>query len=215
MKSKILFLCIMLLTSCNKNHEVKIPLFHISINETTFLKIDETSLNNMKDKNISFPLYIYQENCGTCDIFYTVMKEYIKEENICFPFIYLDEYKEIENYSPSQSMIVIYRNGVISSSFKTEDKVSTLKEMRELMSKYFVDYKKKIKNKTISINENLYNLDLNFYLDEIKEKCLFINEKTFTNYDKLSDYDIENVYFSSSYFIENKIEESISEFDNF
>ena len=157
MKRKILILlaCSLLATSCHEMEydstfieEHVIPLFHYE--GSSFEKEDkieymplEITLKNyhsLLNQKASFPLFVYGEGCGKCDLFSLTLKEYIHNEKVSLPFMTLAEYTKAENHiSISDSSFLFFHQGQLMT-YKTDfDDIPTEKELKEYLNKYTYD----------------------------------------------------------------------------
>ncbi len=145
-KSALLLFPSLLLFSCGRTEENKIPLFtspatsEIVNGEQQYLvnKLYEDDFDHMIEQKMSFPLFVYAAGCGTCDNFAIVIKDYIRLHKVIFPYMTLAVFNQSRTKTPSlsESAILFYSKGVLTEKVENVlDMVFSTKDLEKLMDK--------------------------------------------------------------------------------
>ncbi len=148
-KSHLLWI-LPLLVSCGKDHPVSIPLFHsdstvATINgEEEYLvnKLYENDFDTMIEKKMSFPLFVYAAGCGTCDNFAIVLKDYIRQNKVVFPYMTLSVFHLSKTSTPSlsDSALLFYENGKLVKNYDDIlERVFTTSDLDQIMNSMTYD----------------------------------------------------------------------------
>ena len=69
------------------------------------------------ERKASFPLFVYSQGCGTCDLFSYTIQGYLKSAKTVFPFRTLSNYLLFDSSASfSESVILFYSEGKIVST---------------------------------------------------------------------------------------------------
>ncbi len=151
MRKSFLFLLLpLLLVSCRKDNKDKIPLFHSDStkeminNSEEYLvnKLYESDFDSMIERKMSFPLFVYAAGCGSCDNFSIVMKDYIRQTKVIFPYITLSVFNLSKTSTPSlsDSALLFYENGKLIKTYDDIlDRVFTTSDLIKIMNEYTYD----------------------------------------------------------------------------
>ena len=140
---KCLVILPLLLSSCKKESiEKKIPLFSFSgtVQKTEkgekgfLLSLSDSELKNRVERKASFPLFVYSQGCGTCDLFSYTIQGYLKSSHIIFPFRTLSNYLSFDKQASfSESAILFYSGGkIISTISNLPDNYSSTESFQKL-----------------------------------------------------------------------------------
>lgn len=149
-KPYFIFLVPLLLVSCGKEKEKTIPLFHsdsavtIINGEEEYLvnKLYENDFDYMIEKKMSFPLFVYAAGCGTCDNFSIVLKDYIRQNKVVFPYITLSVLNLSKTDTPSldNSALLFYQNGKLIKNYDDIlDRVFSTSDLEKIMNEFTYD----------------------------------------------------------------------------
>ncbi len=213
---------LLVLSSCKrKGSEEKIPLllFKGAVQETEkgkkgyFCSLSDTDLTFLRGKKASFPLFIYAEGCGTCDLFSYTRQGYIKKEGVLFPFMTLSNYLRANpSSSLTESALVFYSKGSIVKQVKNlEEDYSDTDDFTSLIHQYCFPSSRALLNGfenrlglTYSSQYPVYRIEtaytgsLPFSNDEKEGKPLCLVDK-----DLLSDYSSLKGIDASFYFLDD------------
>ncbi len=145
-----LFLLPLLLISCGKETKKQIPLFHSDSTVTTINgeeeylvnKLYENDFDYMIEKKMSFPLFVYAAGCGTCDNFSIVLKDYIRQNKVVFPYITLSVLNLSKSTTPSldSSALLFYQNGKLVKNYDDIlDRVFSTSDLEKIMKEQTYD----------------------------------------------------------------------------
>ena len=230
MKFKNLLLASFFLVSCqNDNQNELIPYLTSplisSFDKGLALHISQEQYAIMIDKKMSFPLFVYSPGCSSCDLLGDYLSAYIKQTNIIFPFLFLDEYQNSSTFSLQESAFLFYHNGSLIQSKTTFEDIGSMKDLKNYFAYHLTDSSISLYN-TIEIQDDdsypylslSYMLSNTFSFDK-DEKSLFI--KSFSSYKdivpSLKKNNITNIIFDKDDFVQGSFFEKefhITDFDH-
>lgn len=230
MKFRNLLLVSVFLISCqNENQNELIP-YLTSPSISTFdkglaLHISQEQFTTMIDKEMSFPLFVYSPGCSSCDLLGDYLSAYIKQTNIVFPFLFLDEYQNKSAFSLQESAFLFYHNGLLIHSKTSFEDIGSFKELKNYFASHLTDSSISLYN-TIEYKDDYsypyfslsYTLSSTFSF-AMEEKSLFI--KSFSSYKdivpSLKKDNIKNIIFDKDDFVPGSFFEKefhITDFDH-
>lgn len=149
-KLSFLFLLPLFLVSCGNDNKSKIPLFHSDSTQETINgtqeylvnKLYEDDFDSLIERKMSFPLFVYAAGCGSCDNFSIVMKDYIRQNKVIFPYMTLSVFNLSKTSTPSlsDSALLFYENGKLIKTYDDIlDRVFTTSDLVKIMNEHTYD----------------------------------------------------------------------------
>lgn len=157
---RLLLILPLVLGGCKNSKENKIPLFTCESSlQTTdkgdkgfLLSVTTEELNIRKEKEASFPLFVYSQGCGTCDLFSYTRQGYLKETKTRIPFITLSNYLASHNAEKiSDTSILFYSKGKRRATVSDlAGKYSAIDSFQKRRKKYTYPSASEIINPTVN-----------------------------------------------------------------
>lgn len=144
---RLLLILPFLLSGCREESNLKkIPLFSFagSVQETRngekgfLLSLTDAELKNRVERKASFPLFVYSQGCGTCDLFSYTIQGYLKSAKTVFPFRTLSNYLLFDSSASfSESVILFYSEGkIVSTVSNLPEEYSSFEAFSKRRNKY-------------------------------------------------------------------------------
>ena len=137
MKKKLFLLTLLLLSSCQKDNSSLITVFKCQSEETLPVKITSQELDNFKNIKYSFPLFVYGQGCNSCEFLSSFFFEYVKKNQVFFPYMELSSYQSSKNsLKIEETSILFYEKGVVKDYKSDFSNIGSTNDLTALFNEY-------------------------------------------------------------------------------